>query len=284
MSIDGRVKEVPHGHIKIGTRHRLDLGDLSSLSDSIRQVGLLHPVVVDSLNNLIAGHRRFEAWKLVYPGAAVPCHVVCSLDDPALALRAERDENACRKEMLASELYELGVALERLERPKAITRKSMNALKTNGPMEPFVSESGRVSEIVAPILGVSSSTWRRLKPLGDAAKAGDEDAKKDLEAIDAGDLSIRQADRRRLARAKPPAPEQTAGQQPAIVGDPRTLPRRRSDSLMLARLVDQLGHYAQELERLDLDSIDGAATLADQLSSFRTVITKTINRLRSIAA
>jgi len=281
MSIDGRVKEVPHGHIKIGTRHRLDLGDLSSLSDSIRQVGLLHPVVVDSLNNLIAGHRRFEAWKLVYPGAAVPCHVVCSLDDPALALRAERDENACRKEMLASELYELGVALERLERPKAIAR---NTATRFGSTEPRREESGRVSEIVAPILGVSSSTWRRLKPLGDAAKAGDEDAKKDLEAIDAGDLSIRQADRRRLARAKPPAPEQPAGQQPAIVGDPRTLPRRRSDSLMLARLVEQLGHYAQELERLDLDSIDGAATLADQLSSFRTVITKTINRLRSIAA
>ena len=34
--------------IKIGERHRRDLGDIAALAESIRSVGLLHPPVVRS--------------------------------------------------------------------------------------------------------------------------------------------------------------------------------------------------------------------------------------------
>jgi ParB family transcriptional regulator, chromosome partitioning protein len=47
--------------IKIGNRFRKDLGDIQNLADSIREIGLLQPVVVNENNDLIAGQRRIEA-------------------------------------------------------------------------------------------------------------------------------------------------------------------------------------------------------------------------------
>jgi hypothetical protein len=48
-------------HIRIGFRYREDPEDLSSLADSIGEVGLLHPAVVTLEGRLIAGQRRPEA-------------------------------------------------------------------------------------------------------------------------------------------------------------------------------------------------------------------------------
>lgn len=47
--------------IKIGQRVRDEYGDIQALADSIREHGLLHPIVVDSDYNLIAGCRRLLA-------------------------------------------------------------------------------------------------------------------------------------------------------------------------------------------------------------------------------
>lgn len=47
--------------VKIGQRIRDDFGDMEALAESIREHGLLHPIVVDSEYNLIAGCRRLLA-------------------------------------------------------------------------------------------------------------------------------------------------------------------------------------------------------------------------------
>ena len=47
--------------IKIGERVRADYGDISALATSIQRYGLLHPIVVDENNKLIAGERRLKA-------------------------------------------------------------------------------------------------------------------------------------------------------------------------------------------------------------------------------
>jgi ParB family chromosome partitioning protein len=39
------------------------LGDFDALVHSIADVGLLHPIVIDSKNRLLAGYRRLEAYK-----------------------------------------------------------------------------------------------------------------------------------------------------------------------------------------------------------------------------
>lgn len=47
--------------INIGERVRSDYGDISALANSIQRYGLLHPVVIDDKNNLVAGERRLKA-------------------------------------------------------------------------------------------------------------------------------------------------------------------------------------------------------------------------------
>jgi ParB family transcriptional regulator, chromosome partitioning protein len=49
--------------IKIGPRFRKDLGDIDTLARSIAEIGLLHPVVINQNNELIAGARRLQACK-----------------------------------------------------------------------------------------------------------------------------------------------------------------------------------------------------------------------------
>jgi ParB-like chromosome segregation protein Spo0J len=52
---------LPLDAVKIGARHRRDMGDIDALARSIADVGLLHPVVVRPDGMLIAGARRIAA-------------------------------------------------------------------------------------------------------------------------------------------------------------------------------------------------------------------------------
>jgi ParB family transcriptional regulator, chromosome partitioning protein len=55
---------VPVATIVVGRRRREDLGDLTGLMQSIREVGgLIHPIVVTDDRVLVAGERRLEATK-----------------------------------------------------------------------------------------------------------------------------------------------------------------------------------------------------------------------------
>jgi ParB family chromosome partitioning protein len=85
--------------IKVGKRHRKDLGNLASLAESLEAVGLLHAVVIDAHDRLIAGRRRLAAAKPL-GWREVPVRVV-HLDHLALG---EFVENACRKDFTPAKL------------------------------------------------------------------------------------------------------------------------------------------------------------------------------------
>jgi ParB-like chromosome segregation protein Spo0J len=55
------VAAFPISGIRIGRRHRRDLGDIAALASNIAEVGLLHPLVVTPDGTLIAGERRLRA-------------------------------------------------------------------------------------------------------------------------------------------------------------------------------------------------------------------------------
>ena len=57
----GMLKELKIAEIKVGNRHRKDMGDLTSLADSIRQDGLLQPIGVTDSLELVFGERRLRA-------------------------------------------------------------------------------------------------------------------------------------------------------------------------------------------------------------------------------
>ena len=53
--------EWPIRKIKVRNRYRKNLGNIQSLADSIKELGLLHPVVVRRDGRLVAGERRLRA-------------------------------------------------------------------------------------------------------------------------------------------------------------------------------------------------------------------------------
>jgi ParB family transcriptional regulator, chromosome partitioning protein len=53
----------PISSIKVGKRHRYELGDIEWLAESIEDIGLLHPITVSEDGVLLAGRRRLAACK-----------------------------------------------------------------------------------------------------------------------------------------------------------------------------------------------------------------------------
>ena len=83
--------------IKVSERLRqLDNSKVAELVDSIKQIGLLQPIVVDTDNNLLSGLHRLEAFKNIgYEN--IDCKIV-NLSEQKNRL-VEIDENLCRLDL-----------------------------------------------------------------------------------------------------------------------------------------------------------------------------------------
>lgn len=166
--------------IEIGERDRADLGDIRQLADSIAAVGLLHPVVVTSSSELVAGGRRLAAVReLGWP--EVPVTVV-DLTTAADVLRGEADENTCRKPLTP---YEASRARERRAQvlaPKAEERKAQaikerddagRAVPTSSNLDEVAPPTARATRKVAALgTGYSGSTLDKVDRIRDAAERG----------------------------------------------------------------------------------------------------------------
>jgi len=93
--------------IKIGNRFRKDTGSLEELKDSIKEIGLLQPIVIDEDNNLIAGERRLLAFKELGK-KEIDVNIINIKD----SLKGEFDENVVRKGFSPSELVAIWQAMD----------------------------------------------------------------------------------------------------------------------------------------------------------------------------
>jgi ParB family transcriptional regulator, chromosome partitioning protein len=148
----------PIEDIRIGKRHRRDLGDVDGLAASIAELGLLHPIVVNSRGELIAGERRLQAAKLL-GWKEVPATVI----DLDAVVKGEFAENAHRKDFLPSEIDAIRRALEPLERAAAKTRMS------DGGKGAKISQPSRVTDKIGTFAGVSGRTVEKIRTVCDAA-------------------------------------------------------------------------------------------------------------------
>lgn len=165
------MTEIRHiDSIVVEDRHRKDLGDIDALAESIKRVGLIHPVAITPDGQLIAGHRRLAAHRRL-GRTGIPVRVVDTLTSAIDMLVAERDENTCRMDMRPSELVALGMALEELERPKAVERQGQRTdLQHPDPGSRKSEPTGLVRDIVGKALGVSGGTYARMKTVVAAAE------------------------------------------------------------------------------------------------------------------
>ena len=152
--------------IIIGDRHRKDLGDIEGLAQSIKDVSLLHPVVVRPDNVLIAGWRRIKAFELL-GRTEIPVTVV----DLESIARGEHAENVYREDFTSSEAIAIGQELEPMEKAAARERQG-----TRTDLEPPCNSQGgsgwdRVALVrVAKAVGMSRSTYVKAKDVVEAAE------------------------------------------------------------------------------------------------------------------
>ncbi len=154
--------------IKIGKRHRKDRGDIAALARDIDQRGLLHPIVIDRDDKLIAGARRLEAWGLsIFHGQPIPCHIV-PLEDIIAGEWAENDP-LLRKDFTPSEAVDIKRAIEARLKPAAKARQVRG--KTAPGRKGGKNQEARSGDKASAFAGKSRRTIAKAEAIVDAAKA-----------------------------------------------------------------------------------------------------------------
>jgi ParB-like chromosome segregation protein Spo0J len=158
-------------NIIVGNRHRKDMGDIDALAESIKSVGLLHPIVVTRAGSLIAGQRRLAACKLL-GWTEVPVRIV----DLDVIACGEFAENVVREDFTPSEMAAILKTLEPSANSEARDRqlsglkRGKEAREGNLPTR----EKGRAREQIAKGLGTSRRTLDKIDAITKAAEQSPE--------------------------------------------------------------------------------------------------------------
>lgn len=201
---EGQEVNIKLEDIKIGKRFRQDMGDVNDLARSIQKVGLLHPIVVNEDNKLIAGQRRIEAFKAL-GFTEIPVTVI----NLKAILNGEIDENINRKAFATREKYHIYQKLEPMYKQQGAN------------LAPEV-ESGKTRDKIAKVLDVSHGNLAKIVNVVRAAEEYPALFGDLPEKVDAG-FSLDQADkkvRRTLDHSNENIPDLPIGEFDIILADP----------------------------------------------------------------
>lgn len=154
--------------IKVGDRHRKDMGDLTSLADSIAALGLLQPIGIAPDNTLIFGERRLRACRDVLGLVEIEVRVI---DMPSIVV-GENAENEVRKDFTPSERVAIARAIAdeigegRGSAPtwnfrKILRRYQRAKRRENSPPKRRASATVKPSDKQRPSQSVRHLSWLR---------------------------------------------------------------------------------------------------------------------------
>ncbi|WP_150463276.1 ParB/RepB/Spo0J family partition protein [Nesterenkonia ebinurensis] len=158
--------------IRVGNRHRTDLGDIDALAASIKRDGLLQPITVTPDGFLVCGARRLAAIKQL-GWKTVNVWVRSGLSDRLGQLLAEQDDNVLHKPLSPLESAALYRELKALLSQDAARRQEATRFNSqhrtgsdgdgNSP-SPSVGALGTTREQAAAMVpgGVSYSTFDKI--------------------------------------------------------------------------------------------------------------------------
>jgi hypothetical protein len=148
--------------IKIGKRHRKDMGDIDALSKSIEEQDLLQPIGVTEGMVLVFGQRRIEACKKL-GWSEIDARIV----NVTSIVEGEWAENEIRKAFTLEERVYVGRAIEqeignRAGRPRATDNSGISA---------GISKGTETRDHAATLAGFGSATnYRYAKEIVEAAE------------------------------------------------------------------------------------------------------------------
>jgi N6-adenosine-specific RNA methylase IME4 len=143
------------------------MGDIDGLAASIRELSLLHPVVITPAGVLIAGERRLRAAQLLGW-----CEIPVTIIDLAQIVRGQYAENAFRKDPTLSEAVAIKRALEPIERATAKERQREGGRRGGqGSGNLPEASKGNAADKAAKAMGMARRTLEKAEAVVDAAEA-----------------------------------------------------------------------------------------------------------------
>lgn len=278
IQIEGGICVAEIANIHIGERARKEMGDITALARSIREIGLIHPPAITPNGKLISGHRRLQA--CVQLGMdRIPVRVI-EVDD---LLSAERDENQVRKDFTPSEAVALGRLIEGPLKEKALAEKKKKvsaakkaewARKRGEKVDVSKMEtptSDRHSHVTAAsAVGLSNGAYAQAKEVVEAAEQAPEQFGDLLERMDATrNISAAHKELRSRRNGEP-------GRHAVL-----HKMRHRDANKEIERAITTLEGLAFGVERIDVASLDPgrATTWAKEIKRHLAVINRLVRSL-----
>jgi DNA modification methylase len=157
---------IPIRDIIIKERYRKEFGDINTLADNIKNVGLLQPIVINNVNNeLVDGQRRILAFESL-GRTDIPCFKV----DLQKIVLGEFSANHYRKDWTYSEMVSIKRAIEPYEKNKAQERKLAGKLCEESSQGDSKDNSGKSRERVAGFVGISHDTLKKAEKIVNASE------------------------------------------------------------------------------------------------------------------
>jgi len=180
--------------------------------DSIKEKGILEPLVIKRDGTIISGHRRWLTAKALNM-ESVPVRVLefeNELDEreAIITFNKQREKTFSQKMAEAEEL-------EAIERERARRRQAhgQTAPGKNASGNISVSDKGETRDKVAAAVGLGSGrTYDKATKVWEAAKKGDETAKKVIAELDEGKITINAAYKAVVKEAERKEKEQASEQ------------------------------------------------------------------------
>jgi ParB family chromosome partitioning protein len=166
------LKKINIASIKIGSRHRKDMGDLRSLAESIQEEGLLQPIGLTDRLELVFGERRLLAIRDILKRKSILARIV----NVSSIIAGEFQENEIRKDFTASERVAIGKTL----------KEQLPERRGHPSIRQKIDElNGRTDEFVAAKAGFGNrQTFRQ------AVKVIESGTHRLIQAMDRGRVSI----------------------------------------------------------------------------------------------
>lgn len=114
MAIENII-DIDINAIKVKKRIRFENTSYESLMESIREHGLLEPIVIDQKKRLVAGMRRLQACKAL--GYKTIMANVVEVDSDEAFLMLEMEENTCRIPFTEEEILKGQKCLSSIRHP-----------------------------------------------------------------------------------------------------------------------------------------------------------------------
>lgn len=159
----------PTESVTVGQRHRCDLGDLTELIDSIRDLGMLQPITISPDGTLICGARRLAAVKQLGL-RRINVWVRAGISSALQRLLAESHDNTVRKPFSPAEAAGLYQELKLLMAEDASRRQQATQFGANLGAVHGAADSAappdRTSRAKAARLVTGRKSYTRLEQIG----------------------------------------------------------------------------------------------------------------------